>query len=99
MKRTALAAALFTAFAAPAMAQISDNVVRIGVLTDLSGTYSDLTGAGAVYATEMAVADFIAKEKPGFKIETSPPTRRASGSRAARSTPPPNSSPPRWHWR
>ena len=69
MKRTALAAALFTAFAAPAMAQISDNVVRIGVLTDLSGTYSDLTGAGAVYATEMAVADFIAKEKPGFKIE------------------------------
>lgn len=57
------------AFAGSAQAQVSDGVVRIGVLTDMSGTYSDLTGAGAVYATEMAVADFIAKEKPNFKIE------------------------------
>lgn len=52
-----------------AQAKISDGVVRIGVLTDMSGTYSDLSGAGAVLATEMAVGDFIAKEKPGFKIE------------------------------
>jgi branched-chain amino acid transport system substrate-binding protein len=44
-------------------------VVKIGVLTDLSGTYSDLAGSGAVLATKMAVEDFIAKEKPNFKIE------------------------------
>ncbi|MEN9894023.1 MAG: hypothetical protein RLY78_4318 [Pseudomonadota bacterium] len=64
----ATAAALLTC-GLPAHAQVSDGVVRIGVLTDLSGTYSDLTGAGAVHATEMAVADFIAREKPGFRIE------------------------------
>jgi branched-chain amino acid transport system substrate-binding protein len=70
MKLNKLTAALGLSFAAlAASAQVSDGVVKIGVLTDMSGTYSDLTGAGAVYATEMAVADFIAKEKPGFKIE------------------------------
>lgn len=55
--------------ASAAQAQISNNVVKIGVLTDLSGTYSDLAGSGAVLATQMAIDDFIAKEKPGFKIE------------------------------
>ncbi|MCE2680010.1 MAG: ABC transporter substrate-binding protein, partial [Burkholderiales bacterium] len=39
------------------------------VLTDMSGAYSDLTGASSVFATEMAIEDFIAKEKPSFKIE------------------------------
>ncbi len=63
------AAASMAASGVLAQAKISDAVVRIGVLTDMSGTYSDLSGAGALLATEMAVADFIAKEKPGFKIE------------------------------
>jgi branched-chain amino acid transport system substrate-binding protein len=62
-------AAAFAAMASGAQAQISDNVVKIGVLTDLSGTYSDLAGSGAVLATQMAIDDFIAKEKPAFKIE------------------------------
>ena len=72
LRKTALAAACCSALvgmAAPAAAQISDNVVKIGVLTDLSGTYSDIAGTGAVIATKMAVEDFIAKEKPNFKIE------------------------------
>lgn len=47
--------------AAPAVAQVSDNVVKIGVLTDMSGTYSDLAGPGTVVATEMAVEDFGGK--------------------------------------
>ena len=51
-----------------ANAQISDNVVKIGVLTDLSGVYSDLGGKGSVIAAEMAVADFGGKVK-GAKIE------------------------------
>jgi branched-chain amino acid transport system substrate-binding protein len=46
-----------------ANAQISDNVVKIGVLTDLSGAYSDLAGKGSVVAAEMAVADFGGKVK------------------------------------
>ena len=67
-KTLTLAAALAAAFA-PASAQVSDNVVRLGVLTDLSASYSDLSGTGAVLATQMAIDDFIAKEKPAFKIE------------------------------
>lgn len=54
----ACAAAL--AMAGPALAQqkISDDVVKIGVLTDMSGTYSDFTGQGAVIAAQMAIDDF-----------------------------------------
>ena len=52
-----------------AQAQVSDNVVRIGVLTDMSGAYSDLAGGGSVLATQMAVDDFKAKNKVPFAIE------------------------------
>jgi hypothetical protein len=38
--------------------KISDDVVRIGILTDMSGIYSDLSGKGAVEAVRMAVADY-----------------------------------------
>ncbi|MFZ5556033.1 MAG: ABC transporter substrate-binding protein [Pseudomonadota bacterium] len=75
MKRKILSTLVIAALAggAPtALAQtkgISDGIVKIGVLTDMSGTYSDLAGPGALLATEMAVKDFIEKEKPGFKIE------------------------------
>jgi branched-chain amino acid transport system substrate-binding protein len=71
-RKTALAIACSAALAgmsAPAAAQISDNVVKIGILTDMSGAYSDIAGAGTVIATKMAVDDFIAREKPRFKIE------------------------------
>ena len=69
-KTLTLAAALAAAFApAQAQAQISDNAVRIGVLTDLSGAYSDIAGKGTIIATQMAIDDFVAKEKPTFKVE------------------------------
>jgi len=55
--------------AAEAATKVSNGVVKIGVLTDMSGTYSDLAGPGSLAAVQMAVADFIAREKPGFKIE------------------------------
>jgi len=51
-------AAVIALAALPARAQISDDVVRIGVLTDLTGLYSDNTGTGSVTATKMAVEDF-----------------------------------------
>ncbi|KQR77160.1 ABC transporter permease [Burkholderia sp. Leaf177] len=38
--------------------RISDDVVRIGVLTDLTGLYSDFSGKGSVEAVRMAVEDF-----------------------------------------
>jgi len=43
---------------APAMAQVSDGVVKIGVLTDMSGVYSDLNGTGSVAAAQLAIEDF-----------------------------------------
>src|ERR1051326_7110158 len=44
--------------ALPAAAQISDDVVKIGVLTDIAGVTADVTGRGSVVAAEMAVAEF-----------------------------------------
>jgi branched-chain amino acid transport system substrate-binding protein len=47
------------AAAIPAQAQmVSDNEIRIGVLTDLSGIYSAIEGPGAVLAAQMAAKDF-----------------------------------------
>jgi branched-chain amino acid transport system substrate-binding protein len=62
-----LAAALALA-ASPAQAQISDAVIKIGVLNDQSGTYADLAGPGSVVAARMAVEDFGAAAK-GLKVE------------------------------
>src|SRR5579863_8182328 len=53
-----LALGLLALISAPAAAQISDDVVKIGVLTDLSGPASTPTGQGSVAAAEMAVSDF-----------------------------------------
>jgi branched-chain amino acid transport system substrate-binding protein len=41
-----------------AFAQISDDVVKIGVLTDMNGPASTPTGQGSVTAAQMAVDDF-----------------------------------------
>jgi branched-chain amino acid transport system substrate-binding protein len=57
---TALVAGLAVALidsAAQAQA-ISDDVVKIGVLTDMSSLYADATGKGSLTAVEMAVADY-----------------------------------------
>ncbi len=62
----ALAVAPLTPVFAQAKAgapKLSDGVVRIGVLTDMSGLYSDLGGAGSVLAAKMAIDDFKAAAK------------------------------------
>ena len=67
-----LAAAALTAaaltFSGAVEAQISDGVVKIGVMSDLAGPYADLSGKGSVEAARMAVADFGGKVK-GMPIE------------------------------
>jgi branched-chain amino acid transport system substrate-binding protein len=67
LKTLAAAAALALA-AAGAQAQISGNVVKIGVLNDQSSLYADLGGQGSVTAAKMAIEDFKAKEK-GLNVE------------------------------
>ena len=62
-----LAGALALAIGA-AQAQMSDGVIKIGVMNDQSGTYADLAGPGSVVAARMAVEDFGAARK-GMKVE------------------------------
>src|SRR6201981_3459906 len=51
-----------------AQAQYTDGAIKIGVMNDMSGTYSDLSGQGSVIAARMAVEDFGAAAK-GMKVE------------------------------
>jgi len=67
--RSALAIGIASALAAgAAQAQMSDNVIKIGVLSDMSSLYTDLAGAGSVVAARMAVED-SGVEKRGLKVE------------------------------
>jgi len=63
------AANIAAAQTSPGAMKLSDNTVKIGVLTDMSGVYSDLGGQGAVTAVQMAIDDYKAQYKPKFKIE------------------------------
>ncbi|MBL8512743.1 MAG: ABC transporter substrate-binding protein [Betaproteobacteria bacterium] len=44
-----------------AQGKLTDNVLKIGVLTDMSGPYADFVGKGAVVAAKMAIEDFGGK--------------------------------------
>ncbi|NYT60093.1 ABC transporter substrate-binding protein [Alcaligenaceae bacterium] len=57
--KCAAASIALTAGAATAHAQtLSNDGIRIGVLTDISGVYADVSGKGAIEAVKMAVEDF-----------------------------------------
>src|SRR5687767_12138356 len=69
MKSKKLVAAVGLAMCAlGAQAQVSDGVIKIGVLNDQSSLYADLAGQGSVLAARMAVEDFGAAKK-GMKVE------------------------------
>jgi branched-chain amino acid transport system substrate-binding protein len=61
MKRKAIAIAAAAASAIglslPAQAQVSGDTIKIGLITDLSGVYSDVDGNGGAEAVRMAIAD------------------------------------------
>jgi branched-chain amino acid transport system substrate-binding protein len=68
-KRTIVGIAVAAALSVgAAQAQVSDNVIKIGVLSDMSSLYTDLAGAGSVIAARLAVED-SGIEKRGYKIE------------------------------
>ncbi|RVT89624.1 ABC transporter substrate-binding protein [Rhodovarius crocodyli] len=58
--------AALAALPAIPMARAQANTLRIGVLTDISGTYRDPTGPGSVSCTEQAVAEFQGR---GLNVE------------------------------
>jgi branched-chain amino acid transport system substrate-binding protein len=66
--KTLAAAATLALAAGTAHAQISGNVVKIGILNDQSSLYADLSGQGSVVAAKMAIEDFKAKDK-GLAVE------------------------------
>ena len=72
MKRkllSSLIAGIGLAAAGAAQAQISDNVVRIGVMNDMSGVYADIGGPGSVLAAKMAVEDYLKASKSSLKVD------------------------------
>ncbi len=70
LKRTLIAAAIAATFglAGTAQAQVSDGVIKIGIMNDMSSLYSDIAGPGSVVAARMAIEDFGAAKK-GMKVE------------------------------
>ncbi len=66
IRKCIIAAALAAAF--PAFGQISDGVVKLGVINDQSGPYSSLTGPGSVLAVQMAVED-MKQQLGAIKVE------------------------------
>src|SRR6202140_5288134 len=63
-----LALALACVACGAAHAEISDNVVRVGVLKDISGIFQDTNGMGSVEAAKMAAEDFNGGAK-NIKVE------------------------------
>lgn len=57
MNITAIALAASMALSLTAQAQISGDTIKIGMITDLSGVYSDIDGNGGAEAVRMAIAD------------------------------------------
>jgi branched-chain amino acid transport system substrate-binding protein len=68
LKRTLIAAAL-AAISGAAQAQVSDGIVKIGVLSDMSSLYADIGGPGSVIAARMAVDDYLKSAKTSLKVE------------------------------
>ena len=69
LKKISAACALAAlGFAAPAQAQISGDVIRIGFITDMSGLYADIDGPAGAEMIRQAVAD-IGGTIAGKKVE------------------------------
>lgn len=56
-RRIAIAAAAACGFTGTVQAQVSGDVIKIGIITDMSSVYADIDGAGGVEAIKMAIAD------------------------------------------
>ena len=52
-----------------AQAAIPNGVVKVGVMSDMSGPYADLAGQGSVLAAKMAVEDYLKATKSKLKVD------------------------------
>jgi branched-chain amino acid transport system substrate-binding protein len=63
-----ICAAVIVGFGSAKCAEVSDGVVKIGVINDMNGPYAALAGKGSVIAAQMAI-DEMKKENFPFPIE------------------------------
>ena len=84
--RIALVLAAVVALAAgPATADMSDGVIKMGVLNDQSSLYADLAGQGSVVAARMAVEATEPPPRASRSRSSSPATRtRPTSARRSR---------------
>ena len=68
-KALALAALVACAWSGAVQAQISDGLVKIGVMNDMAGPYADIGGPGSVVAAKMAVEDYLKATGSKLKVE------------------------------
>ncbi len=68
MRSTVATTALAVSLACTGIAAAQDKNVKIGVMTDMAGLYSDISGINSVLAVTMAVEDSGLREK-GWKID------------------------------
>src|SRR3712207_8215855 len=71
-RRALLGSAAALPLAAPALlrAQPAGDAIRIGVLTDLSGTYRDVTGPTSVACVRQAVEEFTRSEEHTSELQS-----------------------------
>ena len=67
-----------------AQAQVPGNMLKVGVLSDMSGPFASQAGPGSVVAAQLAAEDF-AKEAGGLKVEIVSADHRTSRTSAASS--------------
>jgi len=77
-KLLSMAAVAACAFSGAAQAQISDGIVKIGVMNDMSGLYADITGPGSLLAARMAVEDYIMPPAASSRLKLSVQTTRTN---------------------
>ena len=68
MRTSLLAGALLALSGGAALAEIPNKLLKVGVLTDMSGPFANQAGQGSVTAAQMAAEDF-AKEAGDLKVE------------------------------
>ena len=77
MRRAACLAFAAALSAAPALAEIPDHTIKVGVLNDGSGPFADQSGKGSVVAAQLAAEDFMREARSCTATTRTSPTSAA----------------------
>ena len=82
-RRDLMAGALGATLLASRARSTTRPVIRLGVLTDLSGPYGGIAGQGSIACTRQAAAEFAANASPAFDIDVVSADHRNDAARGA----------------